>query len=379
MKTTLLHWSLLFATLILPMQARCEELPVDLNKARQIFQRRQSGEKISADDQAYLKRAMASRGAGGVPSAPQPAWNGHLTPLTELGTAKYKGEDGGLYGGGRNEPPKEHLAVAMAESAKIQPLDAEGKPSKDGKIVLVSIGMSNTTMEYSVFKKLADADPQKSPHVVVVDGAMGARTGTAWALDGVDLLPAGEGDRLIKIMGGMGRKVTKGFGDTWTTVEERLKTAGVNARQVQANIGDILLIARHRYPNLRIAYLSSRIYGGYATTPLNPEPYAYEEAFSMRWLIQDQIAGKPALNYDSAHGEVKAPVVLWGPYLWADGTTPRKADGLIYAREDLSPGDGTHPEQSARTKVANLLLTFLKNDPTAKRWFTGKSAEVGAR
>lgn len=82
-----------------------------------------------------------------VTPAPQKksAWEG-LVPLTEM-TAKdkYKGEDGGLYGGGRNEPPEAHHAAAKKETAKIAPLDAAGKPAKDGKIVLVSISMSNAT------------------------------------------------------------------------------------------------------------------------------------------------------------------------------------------------------------------------------------------
>jgi len=290
----------------------------------------------------------------------------------------------------------------MKESEKIQPLDADGKPAKDGKIVLLSIGMSNTTMEYSEFKKIADADPQKSSHVVVVDGAKGARTGMAWALDGVDLLPAGEEPRLLKQMESVGRKVTKGFGDTWTGVEEKLKAGGVTAQQVQAlwikqaeaqpaklgefpahartlqaNLTDILNIARQRYPNLRIAYLSSRIYGGYATTPLNPEPFAYEEAFAMRWLIQDQIKGEPRLNFDPARGEVKAPVVLWGPYLWADGTTPRKSDGFVWQAADFVTTDHTHPSPEGRRKVAELLLKFFKTDATAKSWFTANSTTAG--
>ena len=321
-------------------------------------------------------------------------WTGHLTPLTELGTAKYKGEDGGLYGGGSNEPPKIHLEAALKESAKIQPLDADGKPAKEGKIVLLSIGMSNTTMEYSEFKKIAGADPQKSPHVVVVDGAKGARTGMAWALDGADMLPAGEEQRLLKLMESVGFKVTKGFGDTWSGVEEKLKADGVTARQVQvlwikqaearpatlgefpahartlqANLTDILNIARLRYPNLRVAYLSSRIYGGYATTPLNPEPYAYEEGFAMRWLIQEQIKGEPRLNFDPTRGEVKAPLVLWGPYLWADGTTPRQGDALVWKGEDFVPTDHTHPSPEGRQKVAGLLLKFFKTNEGASRWF----------
>ena len=88
----------------------------------------------------------------------------------------------------------------------------------------------------------------------------------------------------------------------------------------------------------------------------------------MRWLIQDQIAGKSELNFDTSKGEVKSPLLLWGPYLWADGETPRKADGLIYQREDLRDSDGTHPSDSGRQKVADQLLKFFKSDATAKMW-----------
>jgi lysophospholipase L1-like esterase len=59
---------------------------------------------------------------------------------------------------------------------------------------------------------------------------------------------------------------------------------------------------------------------------------------------------------------------LWGPYLWADGTTPRKSDGLVWERKDLG-GDGTHPSDSGRQKVAELLLKFFTSDAGAKSWF----------
>jgi hypothetical protein len=119
---------------------------------------------------------------------------------------------------------------------------------------------------------------------------------------------------------------------------------------------------------LGLAYLSSRIYAGYASTQLNPEPYAYESAFPVRWLIEGQIANDPNLNFNPLKGEVKAPLLLWGPYLWADGIQPRQGDGLVWTRADLGP-DGTHPSVSGRRKVADLLLTFFKTDTGTKPWF----------
>ena len=82
----------------------------------------------------------------------------------------------------------------------------------------------------------------------------------------------------------------------------------------------VLHILHNKFPNLKIAYLSSRIYGGWAASPLNPEPHAYEEGFSAKWLIADQIAGKPELNYDPAKGAVQSP--------WADGLKGRN-DGMV--------------------------------------------------
>ena len=127
--------------------------------------------------------------------------------------------------------------------------------------------------------------------------------------------------------------------------------------------------AKRLFPNLQIAYLSSRIYGGHSGSPLNPEPYAYESAFPVRWLIQDQMAGKPELHYTTtAQQPAVAPLLLWGPYLWADGVTPRQTDQLTWPREDLGP-DGTHPSQSGRDKVARLLLDFFAQDSLAQSWF----------
>ena len=291
-----------------------------------------------------------------------------LKPLTEMTAEdRYKGQDGGLYGAGKNVPPSAHAAAAARLSVKIVPLDAEGKPSQQGKIGLISISMSNATMEYSLFKQLADADPQKSAAVAIVDCAQGGQAMAEWA------------DPKAK---------------PWTETERRLLQAGVSSKQVQViwvklanknphgefaeHVGKleqdtraVLRNAKTRFPNLRIAYLGSRIYAGYATTDLNPEPYAYEGAFAVRGLILGQANGDADLAYNGV-AMAKAPLLLWGPYFWADGATPRKSDGLVWERADLG-GDGTHPSEGGRRKVAGQLVTFFKQDPLASQWFVKKA------
>src|SRR5262249_55228960 len=111
----------------------------------------------------------------------------------------------------------------------------------------------------------------------------------------------------------------------------------------------------------------SRTYGGYARTPLNPEPYAYESGFAVRWLIEQQLKGEAALNYDAKKGPVRAPWLSWGPYLWANGSTPR-TDGFHYEERDLAQ-DGTHLSPSGQEKVGRLMLRFFQNDATTRPWF----------
>jgi hypothetical protein len=359
---------------------------IDWTRARKLHERVRQGEKLNAEDEAYYKRAKAlvdagkgpgrSAGRGEAPAAPAPKSSLGLVPLNELGTDKYKGETGGLYGDRSNEPPDKHRALALVELAKIEPLDAEGKRDENGKIVLLAIGMSNTTQEFSRFVELAKNERRKSPRVVVVDGAQGGQAASEWA----------DPEHVNQREGGT----------TWEVANQRLKGAGVSPRQVQAvwlkqaliqqgrygefpkhtakfeeELIKIIHLAKERYPNLRVIYLSSRIYAGFANSNLNPEPYAYEGAFAVRNVIRAQIAGEKGLNCDLARGPVEAPVLLWGPYLWADGERPRKSDGLAYSRDDLA-GDGTHPSNSGRAKVARLLLEFFTTDPLAKTWFTAE-------
>lgn len=313
-----------------------------------------------------LSNAQERRKTEATPEI-KPAARG-LVPLNEMSaTDRYKDQDGGLYGGGQNRPPEPLRKAAEAELARIQPLDGDGKPSADGRIVLISLSMSNATQEFSMFVQMANGDPRKSAKLTIVDCAQGGQTMARWA--DPNAAP-------------------------WSVALQRLQTAKVTPQQVQvawvkpANAGPRGELKEHgvilyrdtlttlqnmkkTFPNLRIVYLSSRIFAGYASSQLNPEPYAYEGAFVCRWLIQDQMDGEPRLNYDAAKGPVHAPLLLWGPYLWANGETPRKEGTLTWSPDDFG-SDMTHPSSSGRRKVAGALLEYFATDPLAKPWFVGR-------
>ena len=294
-------------------------------------------------------------------------------PLTALGAGTYQSYQGGLYPGGANTRPPAHDAAGLAIGNSIAPLDTFGIADPDGRIVLISIGMSNATQEFSVFVTASNADGYRDPKVRVIDCALGGQTANA---------------------------IKNPAYFYWDTVRTRLRGRGASPSQVQIawikeanagpttgfpaatttlmrDLGSIVRVMKDHFPNLRIAYLSSRIYAGYASTTLNPEPYAYKSGFAVKWLIEGQIAGEDSVNSDPGQGVVEAPWLAWGPYLWSDGLVPRPEDALTWACADFA-ADGTHPATTGRAKVAGLLLDFMHTDDTARPWYVADAAGVPA-
>ena len=302
-----------------------------------------------------------------TPPAPPKVDLAKLVPLNELGRKDYQGHKGGFYPDGENERPKVHEAAGLNLAKQVQPLNADGKHDPQGKIVFLSVGMSNTSQASQAFYKVLAAESDRNPQLVFVNGAVGGMTAS----------------RIQNPDNADGAKY-------WSTIDLRLKDVKLTRAQVQViwikeadagpdegfpgyakklegELARIVQLLPKRYPNVKLVYLSSRTFGGYAKTLLNPEPYAYESGFSVKWLIERQFKGEADLNYDSAKGEVKAPWLSWGPYLWANGTTKR-ADGFSYDVTDFA-ADGTHHSPAGSEKVARHMLQFFKNDTTTKSWF----------
>jgi len=296
-------------------------------------------------------------------------------PISDMAPGQtYLGAPGGLYPGATNQRPTAHTQAGRAIAVnQVLPRTPSGAVDPaTGLIGLISIGMSNTTQEFSHFKANVIGDPRLHPRLRLVDGAQGGQGAAFW----ID--PAAP---------------------AWQVLANRLAAAGVAPAQVQtlwlkqqvngddlaqfgpfpASAGGlrdylrtIVRIAKSKYPNLRLAYLSSRSYGDYSSAARGVG--AYESAFAVKWLVSDQINGDPRLAY-SGDGAV-APWLSWGAYLWADGLGPDRVPGGIPGRSDGLEwrctdyqSDGVHPAESGKVKVTSLLNRHFRNDTTTTPWF----------
>jgi uncharacterized protein YjdB/lysophospholipase L1-like esterase len=335
----------------------------------------------------------------------------------------YLGFAGGLYENSSDTVPPDHDAAGVAAAAAIHPLNQSGNQVSNGAVVFLGIGMSNATIEFSAFKTAALANSSVNRTTLAMeDGAYGSVTACEWtvaqgpttaACPNASGVPAeNQYDRVRDTVLAIDTSAPSAPSGCGTTTNPCLTEAQVQviwlkdanpapadnglgsltsstvcANDLTANpvpeacnyelqLGKILRAARSRYPNLKQVFLSTRIYAGYASVPLNPEPYAYEYGFSAKWVIEAQIlqnrngtadfvAGN--LNYDSSKGTVVAPWTAWGTYLWADGDIPR-SDSLVWLPSDFQ-SDGTHPNPQGTQKVVNLLMNFFLSSKYTSSWF----------
>jgi hypothetical protein len=303
------------------------------------------------------------------------------TALTDLGTGFYLGQQGGLYPGGSNTVPANHLAVGMSRASAVQPRNTAGALDPAGKVVLLGVGVSNTSQDFGTFQNVANADPRLAPELVLVDGGIGGHPIDFW-LDPAD--------------------------EPWAVVDSRIQAADASAAQVQVvwmmlpdrnptplafpaeqfsyrdKLEIVIRNLKARFPNLALAYMSSHAYTGYGDNHANLEPIAYQQGFGVKWAIQDQIGGVGNLNPDPAKGAVVAPWMAWGPYTWANGLgpdevaggLPGRSDGLEWACSDFVE-DGIHPSASGQAKTAAMLLQHFASDPTACSWFLAAGSVCG--
>lgn len=345
------------------------------------------------------------------------------TPLMDMtATQTYMGYAGNLYENNSNSAPSDHSADGVTLGGQIQPLDVNGNPSTNGAIAFISLGLSNTSLEFGGFT-LYVADPSRSaqvnPKLAVLNGAKPGEAACAYADPVLSpeltcLIPPytstdtqNQYDRVrdeVLATATTAPGVAPGCGTTsnpcltekqvqaiWLkeaspypegsgfaplcdiSVSTCANTASTTeAVHFEQQIGQIVRAARARYPNLKQVFLASRIYAGYIIIDKSPESFAYEYGFSAKWAIQAQVNQIRGQGVDPVAGDLDyntgtAAWIAWGPYLWADGANPR-SDGLVWLSSMYQTKDYQHPNSVGIDQVDGLLWNFFTTS-TFTPWF----------
>ncbi len=294
-------------------------------------------------------------------------------PINDLGTGTWLGQVGGLYPGGTNIRPANHTTAGLNFTNAIFPVDANGvRDDINGTILMIGVGMSNTRIEFEMFETFVDTAQNIHPRLKVMSVAQ----------DSHDINRVLNPDHIY-----------------WSNISTMLNDSGFTDEQVQAiwykqavawpldpnyvtdttytgyldslvaGLKTHMHTIHNKFPNCRVLYISSRIYGDYmeADFQLNPEPFAYYNGWGVKALVEAQINGDPDLIYEGV--DANSPWISWGPYMWADGHNPR-SDGLTWDCPIDFKEDGAHPSDFGAMKVAGYLLDFFKTDETTISWFT---------
>ncbi|MBA3916479.1 MAG: hypothetical protein H0X25_22065, partial [Acidobacteriales bacterium] len=269
---------------------------------------------------------------------------------------------------GSNVRPADHDAYGISLAQQIQPLNADGQPDPNGKAVIVTIGESNVQIEGGAFSDDATVDSMKNPSVLVANGALGnataanlSQTGSAFWTTITDWIIPNYGVTANQVVAAWVEPADSLYTGTFPSDISTLQS------QIESETQNLLIY----FPNIKLAYFSSRIYAGYSNglSNTNPEPYAYEDGFAVKWAIQDQLNGNANLNFDPSKGPVLAPWMSWGPYTWANGLLIPNTTGLLWSCQDIK-NDGVHPSTpGGRELVGQQVLDFFKTDATTTPWF----------
>ncbi len=304
---------------------------------------------------------------------PRPIIGAPLIDYPIVGRAYLDQFEGGLYPGGINAMPPAHLAAGLAAGANIQPIN--------GSVVLMSLGMSNTSDHFREFVRLFNADSKVAENVVAVNAAQYSEPAPAW--DDPSDLTYNVADMIIR------PNTPDQVQAIWVLQanpypEVSLPSPNADAYTFRNTLADIARAAKIRYPNLQQMIFSSRIYScdrlgvNLEERALHPEPFAYESGYSVKWLIEEQVNQEATGVIDPSVGDIRysngsAAWLGWGAYIWTDDGNPRSTDGYSMDDRDLAD-DCTHPGNAPKTTMPKLMDyfkgrgNFPENDVTSQ-WF----------
>ena len=247
--------------------------------------------------------------------------------LPSLATDTYLGVQGGLYPGGSNFMPP---AYQVDVDAAIAQLNA------DSNINFLCVGMSNLAHTCGeMIERAATADV--NPAVTIGNGGRPGRAIQAY--DGSSPDSVYTQFKYTNMSPGAVDVVV--FFNAWGNPSGSFPT--YLAQMTQA-VREVYSNIQQAYPNVKLIYFVSREYAPPWAVSLNPNPYAYQDGFAYKHVIEERI-----------NDTLTGVPVAWGPYQY-DESWPDS-----YFRQP----DGVHLSPAGLDVAGQLWLDFFMT----QSWF----------
>jgi hypothetical protein len=287
-------------------------------------------------------------------------------PITDLGAGTFLGQTGGLYPGGVNIPSGTYEQDLLSFADSIEPRNAAGNLALNGVVGFIAIGGSTAGKMMSALTDKTVGNPLTNQKLKMVNCTNGEASSSANSLmnpfDNIWNIIQSKLDK---------KKLTNAQVQViYLETEDSVQTSGFPARplRLKQEYLQVMHVFKSRFPNIKLVYLLGRTTTFKSPTKLtihNVEPNPYYNGWACKWLIEDQINGAPGTAYKGANAEV--PLITWGWYQWAYGTSQPRFDGFTWERSDTE--DGLHPTPAGRDTLSTYFQNFLLTDPHAKRWY----------
>ncbi len=287
-----------------------------------------------------------------------------LTPITDLGVSYYRGYQGGLYPNGSNVRQGLHLSNALSIATTIKKLNTNGQPDANGAIVMIGVGASNPRTEFNAFTQQIIASGLLNSNVKIINTCIGgqgvqkmnAPTANYWEQAKNTLQQQGFTNAQVQV--------------AWVETENTANGDTVFPRAPLQLINDIKLLLetmKLKFPNIKICYLSSRAFSGYAVATANEVgkgllyPRDYYNGWALKWIVEKQI------NNEAGYTIASIPFITMGNYNWSQGDKPRNDGFFLDCNKDVGP-DGLHLTAAGEQKIGTLMKNFFLTDTTTFGW-----------
>ncbi len=287
-------------------------------------------------------------------------------PLNELGSGYFRGFQGGLYANGSNSPQFQYLQDLKDISASIQPLDDNGNPSSNGKIVMIGVGASNPRTEFQAFQNILDTFGNKNPKLIAVNTCIGGQ--------GVQKMNAisdnywKTADKTMDSMGLYNLQVQVAWIETEHTASADSAFPS-GPRSLVNDMKQLLITLKSKYPNLKICYLSARAYAGWVDNSNGRGlefPRDYYNGWAMKWLIDS--ASQSAAGYEYKGQNANIPMPAYSTYNWTNGEQVRQDGFSLDCDLDIG-GDGLHLTSAGEMKIGLEIFKFFSQNNISSTWF----------